>query len=214
MFTYLFGNALSGSTTDYLQFLLPGMLVYTVLSMTVYTGVNLNTDISRGVSDRFRSLPVWRPAVIVGALLGDVARYLLASTILLALGLILGFRPDGGVGGVLLAVGLVLVFAFSVSWIWTSVGLVLRTPIAVQWTAMMLMYTLVFVSNVFVEPETMPSGLETVVKINPITHLVTAVRGLMDGTVPGKEIGWLLMACAALVAIFAPLTMRLYRNKE
>src|SRR5262249_20471770 len=99
-FTYLFGNALAGSTKDSLQFLLPGILVYTIVSMTVYTGVNLNTDISRGVSDRFRSLPVWRPAVIVGALLGDAARYLLASSILLGLGLILGFRPDGGVVGV------------------------------------------------------------------------------------------------------------------
>lgn len=213
-FTYLFGNALSGSTKDYLQFLLPGILVYTVLSMTVYTGVNLNTDISRGVSDRFRSMPVWRPAVIVGALLGDIARYLLATTILLALGLILGFRPDGGVGGVLLAVGLVLVFAFSVSWIWTAVGLVLKTPMSVQWTAVMLMYTLVFVSNVFVDPETMPSGLKRVVEFNPITHLVTAVRELMDGSVPGQEIAWLLLSCAALVAVFAPLTMRLYRNKQ
>lgn len=213
MFTYLFGNALLGSTTDYLNFVLPGILAYTVLTMTVYTGVNLNSDISRGVSDRFRSLPVWRPAVIVGALLGDIARYVLASSIVLGLGLILGFRPDGGLGGVLLAVGLVLVFAFSVSWIWTSVGLVLRTPMSVQWTATMLMFALTFISNVFVDPETLPSGLETVVQFNPVTHLVTAVRGLMDGTFPGQEIGWLLVACAGLVALFAPLTMRLYRNK-
>ncbi len=214
MFTYLFGNALSGSTKEYLQFVLPGILVYTVLAMSVYTGVNLNADISRGVSDRFRSLPVWRPAVIVGALLGDAARYALASSILLALGLALGFRPDGGVGGVLLGVGLVLVFAFSVSWIWTAVGLVLQTPMAVQWTATMLMFLLVFVSNVFVDPETLPSWLETVVQFNPITHLTTAVRGLMNGTFPGQEIGWLLVACAGLVAVFAPLTMRLYRSKE
>ena len=182
--------------------------------MTVYTGVNLNTDISRGVSDRFQSLPVWRPAVIVRALIGDAARYALASTILLALGLVLGYRPDGGASGVLLAFGLVLVFAFSVSWIWTSVGLILRTPVSVQWTATMLMFALTFISNVFVDPESLPSGLETVVHINPITHLVTAVRGLMDGTVPGKEISWLLVACAALVTVFAPLTMRLHRNKE
>ena len=118
-------------------------------------------------------------------------------------------------GGVLLAVGLVLVFAFSVSWIWTSVGLVLRTPMAVQWTATMLMFALVFVSNVFVDPETLPSwagdGRARSTR-SPIWS--TAVRGLMDGTVPGKEIGWLLVACAALVAVFAPLTMRLYRNKE
>lgn len=214
MFTYLFGNALAGSTKDYLQFVLPGILVYTIVSMTVYTAVNLNADISRGVSDRFRSLPVWRPAVIIGALLGDAARYLLASSILLGLGLILGFRPDGGVVGVLLSVGLVLVFAFSVSWIWTAVGLVLHTPVAVQWTGTMLMFALVFVSNVFVDPETLPSWLERAVNVNPITHLTTAVRELMAGDVPAAEIGWLLAACAALVVLFAPLTMRLYRTKE
>src|SRR5918992_5546571 len=101
LFTYLLGGAIAGSTGAYLQFLLPGILVQTVIMITAYTGVNLNTDISKGVADRFRSLPIWRPSVIVGALLGDVARYALASAIVLALGLVLGFRPEGVVGVVL-----------------------------------------------------------------------------------------------------------------
>jgi ABC-2 type transport system permease protein len=125
LFTYLLGGAIGGSPGAYLQFLLPGILVQTVLLITSYTGFNLNTDISKGVADRFRSLPMWRPSVVVGALFGDAARYTLASVIVLLLGLVLGFRPEGGVVGVLLSVALILVFAFSLSWIWTALGLVL-----------------------------------------------------------------------------------------
>jgi ABC-2 type transport system permease protein len=212
LFTYLLGGAIAGSTGTYLQFLIPGILVQTVMLITAYTGVNLNTDISKGVADRFRSLPIWRPSVIVGALLGDMARYTLASTIVLALGLVLGFRPDG-VGGVLLSVALLVVFAFSVSWIWTVFGLVLRTPTSVQWVSVLILFILTFATNVFVDPKTMPAWLEAAVGYNPVTHLVSAVRDLMSGTVPVEHIAWLLVGCAALVAVFAPITMRLYRNK-
>lgn len=214
LFTYLLGGAIAGSTGAYLQFLIPGILVQTVVLITSYTGVNLNTDISKGVADRFRSLPIWRPSVIVGALLGDAARYALASAIVLVLGLVLGFRPQGGVVGVVVSVALLVVFAFSVSWIWTALGLVLRTPNSVLWVATLIMFPLTFASNIFVEPKTMPAWLETAVGFNPITHLVSAVRGLMSGTVPAGHIAWLLVGCAALVTVFAPITMRLYRNKE
>src|SRR5829696_2455677 len=214
MFTYLLGGAIAGSTDAYLQFLIPGILVQTVLLITAYTGVNLNTDISKGVADRFRSLPIWRPAVIVGALLGDMVRYVLASAIVLTLGLVLGFRPEGGVVGVSLSVVLIVAFAFSISWVWTALGLVARTPNSVLWVSTLIMFPLTFASNIFVEPKTMPGWLETVVVFNPITHLVTAVRGLMSGTVLLGQIGWLLAACAGLVVIFAPITMYLYRNKE
>ena len=214
MFTYLFGGALAGSTGEYLQFLLPGILVQTVVFITIYTGFTLNTDISKGVFDRFRSLPIWRPAVLVGALLGDAARYTMASTMVIVLGLVLGFRPDGGVVGVLLSVVLLLVFSFSLSWIWTALGLVLRTPNSVMGVSMMVLFPLTFASNIFVDPRTMPSWLEAIVGANPITHLVTAVRGLMSGTVTPWQIGWVLLMSGALIAMFAPLTMYLYRNKK
>jgi ABC-2 type transport system permease protein len=214
LFTYLLGGAIAGSTGAYLQFLLPGILVQTVVMITAYTGVNLNTDNSKGIADRFRSLPVWRASVIVGALFGDVVRYTLSSAIVLGLGLALGFRPEGGVIGVLLAVALVIVFAFSLSWIWTMFGLLLRTPNSVLYVSTLILFLLTFASNIFVDPKTMPGWLETAVGYNPITHLVTAVRGLMSGTVLMGEIGWLLVACAVLVAVFAPITMYLYRNKE
>lgn len=214
LFTYILGGALAGSTGAYLQFFLPGILVYAVLFMTQYTGFTLNTDFSKGVADRFRSLPVWRPAVIVGALLGDAARYALGSTVVLALGLVLGFRPEGGVTGVLLAVALLLAFAFSLSWIWAMLGLVVRTPTSVLAVSAVVLFPLAFASNIFVDPRTMPGWLQTIIGLNPITHLVTAVRGLMAGTVAVAQIGGLLMACGVLVAVFAPITMYLYRTKK
>jgi ABC-2 type transport system permease protein len=214
MFTYLFGGALAGSTSEYLQFLLPGILVQTVVFITMYTGMGLNTDVSKGVFDRFRSLPVWRPAALVGALLGDVLRYTMASTIVIVLGLVLGFRPAGGVLGVLLSVAVLLVFSFSLSWIWTTLGLILRTPNSVMMASFLVLFPLTFASNIFVDPKTMPSWLEAVVGTNPITHLVTVARGLMHGTVTAGQIGWVLLISGAFIAVFAPLTMYLYRNMK
>jgi ABC-2 type transport system permease protein len=214
MFTYIFGGALAGSTGAYLQFLLPGALVMAVLLVTIYAGIGLNTDITTGVFDRFRAMAIWRPAHIVGALLGDVVRYLLASTLVIALGLALGFRPAGGVVGVLSAVALVLAFAFGLSWIWTALGLVVRAPGAVTSVGTTVLFPLTLASNVFVDPRTMPEWLRVVVDVNPVTHLVIAARGLMTGTVIAREVGWALLASAALTAVFAPLTMHLYRNKR
>ncbi|GAB3088303.1 ABC transporter permease [Isoptericola nanjingensis] len=214
MFTYLFGGALAGSTSAYIQFLLPGILVQTIVIVTVYTGYTLNTDITKGVFDRFRSLPIWRPAPIVGALLGDTVRYSIASVMTIGLGLILGFRPDGGVVGVVLGVLLLLVFAFSLSWIFTILGLLLRTPNAVMGVSMMVLMPLTFASNIFVDPSTMPAALQRFVEINPVTHLVTAVRGLMAGTPDGGEIVWVLVASVVLTAVFGPITMHLYRTRH
>jgi ABC-2 type transport system permease protein len=213
VFTYLFGGALEGSTTEYLRFLLPGTLVMTVVLLTVFTGVTLNTDLSSGAFDRFRSLPIWRPAPIVGLLLGDILRYIVASSLVIGLGLLIGFRPDGGVIGVLAAVGLILVFAFSLSWVWITLALVLRTPAAVNIAGLLFIFPLSFVSNVFVDPETMPGWLQTFVDVNPVSHLVTASRGLVHGGSAAGEVGWVLVACVLLIALFAPLSMHLYRTK-
>jgi ABC-2 type transport system permease protein len=213
-FTYLFGGALAGSPRAYLNFLLPGTLVMTVVLVTTFSGVTLNTGITTGVFDRFRSLPIWRPAPIVGALLGDTGRYLLASTLVLALGLALGFRPGGGVVGVLAAVALVLGFAFALSWVWTTLGLVLRTPSAVNNLSLLVLFPLTLASNIFVDPQTMPGWLQAFIDVNPITHVVTAVRGLLAGTATAGQVGWVLAASAALTAVFAPLTVHLYRDKH
>ncbi|MEV0610616.1 ABC transporter permease [Polymorphospora rubra] len=214
VFTYLLGGALAGSPREYLQFLLPGILVQTVVMITMYTGVALNVDIAKGVFDRIRTLPVWRPSALVGALLGDAVRYSLASVVVVTLGLVLGFRPAGGVVGVVLAVLLLLVFSFALSWIWTMLGLLMRTQNAVMGSSMMVLFPLTFGSNIFVDPSTMPGWLEAAVRVNPITHLVTAVRGLMAGEATVGQVGWVLVASAVLVAVFGPVTMRLYATKR
>ena len=213
MFTYLFGGALAGSTGDYLQFLLPGTLTLAVVFVTVYSGVTLNRDLATGAFDRFRSLPVWRPAPIVGGLIGDAGRYLLASSLVIGLGLIMGFNARGGPFGILAAVALVLVFAFALSWVWITLGLALRTPNAVMSIGFVILFPLTFMSNIFVDPDTMPSGLHAFADVNPISHLATAARGLMQGTATTGQVLWVLGAAAALTALFAPLTMRLYRNR-
>lgn len=214
MFTYLFGGALAGSTQEYLQFLLPGILVQANVMITMNTGITLNTDIQKGVFDRFRSLPVWRPSPLVGALLGDLVRYSIGSAIVIALGLALGFRPEGGAAGVVLSVALLLVFSFCLSWLWTMLSLILRTPNSVAGVSMIVMFPLTFVSNIFVDPKTMPGWMQAVIDVNPITHLATVVRGLMHGSVPAGEIGWVLVSSILLVAVFGPITMVLYRNKK
>jgi ABC-2 type transport system permease protein len=214
LFTYLFGGALAGSPRAYLQQLLPGILVMTVTMITMYTGMALNTDIGKGIFDRFRSLPIWRPAVLVGMLLADTVRYTLASIVVIALGIVLGFRPDGGVVGVVLAVALLLVFAFSLSWVWTSIGMRMQTPETVMQVSMTVLFPLTFASNVFVDPSTMPGWVQAFVDINPITHLTTAARGLMHGDIDWVAVQWVFVWSAALVAVFAPLTMRLYRTER
>jgi ABC-2 type transport system permease protein len=212
MFTYLFGGAIAGSTGEYLDYILPGILVMSVLFTTVYSGVALNTDLTKGVVDRFRSLPIWRPAPLLGSVLGDSVRYLVAGTVIIVLGLILGYRPDAGVTGVLAALALVIVFAFGLSWVFTTIGLLLRSPNAVMNAGFMGIFPVTFLSNVFVEPETLPSALEAFVNVNPISVLATASRGLMEGNAEAGDVAIVLATAAALTAVFAPLTTRLYRR--
>lgn len=214
MFTYLFGGALSGSTGSYLQFILPGTLVMAVLMVTMYSGIGLNADISKGVFDRFRSLPIWQPSPIIGALIGDVGRYLVSTFLVLALGFAIGFRTDSSIITVLAAIALVLLFAFSLSWVWTTLGLIMRTPNAVMTVGTVVLFPLTLASNVFVDPATMPGWLQAFVKVNPVSHLVTVTRDLMlDGHTGNSELAWVLLGSLVLTAIFAPLTISLYRRQ-
>ena len=213
MFTYLFGGAIAGSTGDYLDYILPGILVMSVLFTTVYSGIALNTDLTRGVVDRFRSLPIARPAPLVGALLGDSVRYLVAGTVIVVLGLALGYRPGAGVTGVVAALALVVVFAFGLSWVFTTLGLLMRSPNAVMNAGFMAIFPLTFLSNVFVDPDTLPSALEAFVNANPISILATASRGLMEGTAGAADIAIVLGTATVLTAVFAPLTTRLYGRR-
>ena len=212
MFTYLFGGAIAGSTSAYLDYILPGILVVSVLFTTVYSGVAINTDLTKGVVDRFRSLPIWRPSPLLGSLLGDSVRYVVGGLVIIVLGTILGYRADAGVPGILAALGLVIVFAFGLSWVFTVLGLVMRSPNAVMNAGFMAIFPLTFLSTVYVEPDTLPAGLEAFVNVNPVSILVDACRGLMDGNADASDILISLGVAAVLTAIFMPLTTRLYNR--
>ena len=214
LFTYLFGGALEGSPRAYVQYLVPGILVQTVVFLTVYTGVGLNTDITKGLFDRFRSLPMWQPAPVLGALAGDLFRYSLASTIVLVVGLILGFRPAAGFGGVLLSVALIIVFGLALSWFWIIVGMLVESPESVMTTSFLFLMPLTFASDIFVKISTMPAWLQAIVRHNPVTRLATASRGLIHGEPVGGDVVWVLVASAVIVAVAAPVAMRMYHRER
>lgn len=214
LFTFMFGGALAGSPGTYLQFLLPGILVQTVTFTTVYTGFTLNTDISRGVYDRFRSMPIWQPAPVVGAMAGDTIRYTVSSLIVVAIGLLLGYRPQSGVAGVVAAILLLNAFAFGIGWVFTTVALWVSTPstvLTLSWTVLM---PLTFASNIYVDPATMPGWLQAFVAVNPVTHIVTATRAILDGSVTPGIIGMSLLTPAIVTLLCAPVAMRLYRRER
>lgn len=214
LFTFIFGGALAGSPRRYVQYLLPGVLVQTVLFITVYTGVGLNSDIRKGLYDRFRSLPMWQPAPLLGALAGDVVRYSVAAGLILIVGFILGFRPQGGAVGVLLAVGLLLTFSFALSWLWIIVGMLVRAPESVMTTSFVFLMPLTFASDIFVDLSTMPGWLQAIVGRNPVTHLANASRALMHGQAAGRDVLWTLVASVAVVLAASPIAMWLYRKER
>ncbi|MCC5991050.1 MAG: ABC transporter permease [Rhodobacteraceae bacterium] len=214
MFTYLFGGALAGSTDAYLQFLLPGILVQTVMFTSIYTGFTLNQDIRRGVFDRFRALPIWRPAPIAGAILGDVLRYTASAVLVFAVGFALGFRADGGVGALLVALVLLNVFALGMGWIFTAVALMVRTTGTVMTLSWLVLMPVTFGSNIYVAPQTMPGWLQTFVALNPVSHITTALRGVLGGNPAFAATGLALVTPLAVTAIFAPLSMWLYGRER
>ena len=159
----------------------------------------------------FRS---WRPAQLVGALLGDQIRYLLAGTIILTVGFFLGFRPEGGITGVIAAFMLLLVFSFSLSWVWTAVSLAVRTEQAAMGVSMFVMMPLVFASNIFVDPSTMPTWLQRAVDVNPVSIVVTTIREMMAGTYSLSSLGLVALCCGVLIMIFGPVSMFMYNRKS
>ncbi|MET4223925.1 ABC transporter permease [Oerskovia enterophila] len=213
MFTYIFGGAIAGDVVSYLPTIIPGILVQTVITTSVVTGVQLREDMDKGVFDRFRSLPIARIAPLSGALLADTVRYGIATTLTFAMGYVMGYRPAGGLGSVVLAALLVIVCSWAVSWIFAFFGVVARTASSVQGISMIVLFPLTFLSNAFVQPDTMPGWLQGFVNVNPVSHLVTAVRELTNNGVLGSDAVISLVGAAVIVAVFAPLTVRAYMRK-
>jgi oleandomycin transport system permease protein len=214
LFTYIFGGAIAhGSQHDYLQFLLPGILGQTIAFGGIAIGVNLNSDIEKGVFDRFRSLPIARSAPLVGAVMADVVRYVLICTITLGFGYVLGFRATTSVPEVLAACLLAVGFALCLCWAAVLVGMIARTPGAVQGIMMLVLFPLTFGASTFAPTSTMPGWLQSFTKFNPLTHLVGAVRGLMLGGPVQSDVLWTLASMAGLLALFVPLALRAYRRR-
>ncbi|MCW6009490.1 ABC transporter permease [Micromonospora sp. CPCC 205371] len=207
LFTYVFGGAIAGSTGDYLTFALPGIIVMNMLFVTMYVGTGLNTDLTKGVFDRLRSLPIARWAPLAGRILADQVKQAWSIFLLLVVGMILGFRIGTNLAGLLAAVALLLAFALAFSWVSVLVGVMAKDPERVQLFGFTALFPVTFVSNVFVQTDTMPGWLQAWVKVNPVTHLADAARGLMVGGPAAESVVWSLVWAAAIVAVFAPLSL-------
>jgi oleandomycin transport system permease protein len=214
LFTYVFGGALAGgSQHDYLQFLLPGILAQTIAFGGVAIGVNLNSDIEKGVFDRFKSLPISRSAPLVGAVLGDVVRYLVLIVVTLGFGYVIGFRAETDVFQVLAACVLAISFALCLCWISVFIGMKARTPGAVQGILFLALFPLTFGASTFVPTDTLPSWLQTFTDVNPMTHLVDSLRGLLLGGLEASDVLWTVGWMGAIVALFVPLALRAYNRR-
>lgn len=214
LFTFLFGGAVDGSTAEYLQFLLPGLLVMITAMGSTSTAARFASDVREGLLDRLRTSPIWQPGALTGALLADLARYAIAGIVAIGTGYALGFRAGAGLPGVLLALGLVLLFGWCLSWVFAAVGLVARSPESVGVLGMTVSFPLSFVSNVFVDPATLPGWLRGLVEANPISRLVSASRDLMHANAAGADVAWAVGGSLVTLAIFVPLSMALYRRER
>ncbi|MGO4255138.1 ABC transporter permease [Marmoricola sp. RAF53] len=212
MFAYIFGGAIAGDVKSYLPIMIPGILAQTVLTTCMATGVQLREDMDKGVFDRFKSLPIARIAPLAGPMVADLLRYTIAATLTFGMGMVIGYRPEGGVLGVAAAIVLAIFTGWCLAWAFTYIGTIAKSAQAVQGMSMLILFPLTFLSNAFVGVDTLPSQLAWFVRINPVSHLVTASRDLANhGQVTGQV--WLTLAAGLVViAIFAPLSVRSYKK--
>lgn len=220
LFVFIFGGAVAGNTTGYLPFVIPGIIVQTIMFTSLTIGVNLNTDIQKGVFDRFRSLPIARSAPLFGAVLGDIVRHSIAVLVTLGFAALIGFRVTTSWYELLLAIVLIIVFAVSLCWVSVFIGMLARSSGAVQGLSFLIVFPLTFGSSTFVPAKTLPDWLQGWVAVNPVTHVIEAMRGLLSGPsalAAGETLGgqllWVLASCVVLVAVFFPLATWAYRKK-
>jgi ABC-2 type transport system permease protein len=217
MFAFIFGGAISGvpgsaGVKAYLPLLIPGIVAMTVLTTCMSTGVQLREDMEKGVFDRFKSLPIARIAPLAGPMVADLVRYLIAAGLTFVVGVIIGYRPGGGALGVLGAMALAIFTGWALAWIFTFIGTFARNARSVQGISMLILFPLTFLSNAFVPVSTLPKALQDFVRINPVSHLVSASRDLANLGVITGEVGWTLLAGLAVIVIFAPLSVYSYKR--
>jgi ABC-2 type transport system permease protein len=213
MFAGIFGGAISGSVGGYLPVIIPGLVGQTVMTACVATGVQLREDMDKGVFDRFKVLPIARIAPLAGPMVADTLRYAIAGTLTFATGIAMGYRPGGGPVGVLGAIVLGIIAGWSLAWIFTWFGTIGRSAQGVQGISLMVMFPLTFLSNAFVPTDTMPGWLRAFADVNPVSHVISAIRDLANDGRITADTGWALLGCAVVVAIFAPLSVRRFSRK-
>jgi oleandomycin transport system permease protein len=214
LFVYVFGGAIADSSREYLQFALPGILVQGITFTGFTTALGLNIDFQRGLVDRFRSLPIARSAVVAGRILADSVRVVWGVLIMTFFGVVLGFRFGGGLAGAIAALVLVAAFGIAVCWPMACIGMAAKSPEAVNTWGFMIILPLTFVSTTFVPVETLPGWLQAFAKVNPITHIVDATRGLMlgDPFPVAEPLLYSLLWIAGITIVFAPLAIMQYRR--
>ncbi|MBW3610643.1 MAG: ABC transporter permease [Actinobacteria bacterium] len=212
LFVYVFGGAIQTPGYDYVDFLMPGIIVQTVGFGGFVTAMGLAEDLKRGLIDRFRSLPMSRSALLTGRTLADVVTNTFSVLVMVVVGLLVGFRFTTGVAEVAAGLGLVLAFGYAFSWVFAFVGLTSSSPESAQSLGFIAIFPLTFVSSAFVPVDSMPSWLQGVAEVNPITITVDAVRGLFIGTPYGTDAWLSLLWSLGLALVFARLSVARYRR--
>lgn len=214
MFTYLFGGAIAGSPTEYLPFLMPGILVQSVIQISMYSGLALCRDIQKGFFNRQKSLPIWAPSYLIGMMIIDIFRYLIAVILVISVSYLIGFRPEAGISGLFYGIVLLLWFASCFSWIWSACAFLLKDEGSLTVISTMIVLPLIFLSSAIVDTDTMPTIIQYLIRLNPISILIESVRGLIHGVPEMRNILITLFISILIVSIFAPLTILLYNKKE
>lgn len=212
LFAYVFGGAINVPGIDYINFLIPAIIVQTVLFGSIQTGLGLTEDLSSGLIDRFKSLPMARSAVLAGRTLADATRNLFVICLMVGIGFLMGFSFQDGIFRGILAMFLALCFGFAFSWISATIGLAVKNPETAQVAGFIWVFPLVFASSAFVPIETMPSALEWFAKINPITVTIDAVRALTLGLPIGDNLWQSAFWILGILIFFTFLSVRLYRK--
>ncbi len=212
LFTYVFGGAILTSSAEYIKYLLPGIIVQTVLFGSMQTGVGLADDMTKGMIDRFRSLPMARLAVLAGRTIGDAIRNLVVVALMTTVGFMLGFRIENGIFNFALALGLVVLFGFAFSWVSATIGLAVKNVETVQSAGFIWVFPLAFASSIFVPLESMSGAVKIFATHNPVSYTVNTVRSLALGLPMGDNWIWSLVWIAGLLIVFVPLAVSKYRK--
>jgi ABC transporter DrrB family efflux protein len=212
LFVYVFGGAIQTPGYDYVDFLLPGIIVQSMTFGGFVTALGLAEDVKKGLIDRFRSLPMWGPAVLTGRILADIGTNVIQLVVMFTVGIIVGFRFSSSAPEVVAGIALLLLIGYAFSWVFAFIGLLASSPEAANAYGFIIIFPLTFVSSAFVPVDSMPSWLEPIAEHNPFTTMVDAARALFVDAPAGNDVWGAVVWCFAIIAVFGPLAVWRYRR--